>query len=160
MTNPQTYTLEDAQLHFAKSLNRTVWELLERPWRSRAEDEMMVHAAHASCYHWLQIGTGLQHQRGEWLIAHVYTELGIVDAALRHAARCLEITKEFPDQMRDFDRAYGYEAVARANALAGNQKGAQEYLRLAEEAAQAIRNSDDRKNFFGDFNGGNWYGLR
>ena len=82
----KTYTLEEAHQHFAKTLNGTVWELLQKPERSKLEDELMIDAAHASCYHWLQAGTGLHHQRAEWLIAHVYTELGLSDPALRHAA--------------------------------------------------------------------------
>jgi tetratricopeptide (TPR) repeat protein len=160
MNGAKTYTLEEAHQYFAKMLNGQVWELLQKTDRSKAEDELMVDAAHASGYHWLIAGTGLHHQRAEWLIAHVYIELSLTDSALRHAAQCLELTHEFTDLMQDFDRAYAYEGVARANTLAGNRDEALKYIQLAEESGQAIRNDEDRSIFLGDFNGGNWHGLR
>ncbi len=160
MDEPQKYSLEEAQLQFAKKVNGEVWELLQKSNRTKGEDERMVHAAHASRYHWLNAGTGLHHQRAEWLIAHVYTELGMADSALRHAARCLELTNEYPDLVKDFDRAYADEGLARANALAGKRDEALKYLRLAQQAGQAINNDEDKSIFFGDFNGGNWYGVR
>ncbi len=160
MEDAKRFTLEEAEQHFAKTLNSKVWDLLQKPDRSKAEDELMVYSAHTSCYHWLYTGTGLHHQRGEWLIAHVYTVLGITDAALRHAARCLELTNEFSKLMEDFDWAYCYECVARANALAGNRDLAIKYNELAQKSGQAIINKEDQNLFLGDFNGGNWHGIR
>ena len=160
MSKVKTYTLEEAQQHFAKMLNGKVWELLQKTDRLKPEDELMVYAAHASCYHWLNAGTGLHHQRSEWLIAHVYTELGFADSALRHASRCLELSNENADSMKDFDWAYAYESIARANALAGNRVEALKYIQLAQESGQAIGNDDDKSIFLGDFSGGNWHGLR
>jgi tetratricopeptide (TPR) repeat protein len=160
MNDEKTYTLEEAAQHFAKMLNNKVWELLQKTDRSKSENELMIHAAHASCYHWLNAGTGLHHQRGEWLIAHIYTELGFADSALRHASRCLELTNEFAESIKDFDWAYAYEGVARANALAGNRDEALKYIQLAQESGQAISGEEDKSVFTGDFNAGNWHGLR
>jgi hypothetical protein len=160
MTEPETYSLEEAHRHFARTLNGQVWGLLQQSERSRSEDEQMVYAAHASAYHWLQVGTGLHHQRAEWLIAHVYTVLGLAGAALRHATRCLGLAGEFADLMQDFDWAYAYEGLARAHALAGNRKEAREYIQLAEESGEAISNQQDKAIFLADFGGGDWHGLR
>jgi tetratricopeptide (TPR) repeat protein len=160
MDEVKTYTIDEAQLYFAKKLNGKVWELLQKKGRSRAEDEEMVYAAYASCYHWLNAGTGLHHQRGEWLIAHVYTVLGMSEQALRHATRCLELSDEYSDEMKDFDRAYAYEAMGRANALAGNRDEARQYIQCADELGRAIKNDEDKSIFLGDFNGGDWHGLR
>jgi len=160
MDETKTYTVKEAHLHFAKSLNGRVWALLGKRDRTPDENETMLYAAHASCYHWLQVGTGVNHQRGEWLIARVYTVLGIADAAVRHATRCLELTHAFPDLMEDFDWAFAYEGVARANALAGNQATAREYIQRAEQSGHAIKDAEDKKIFFDDFNGGNWYNAK
>ena len=43
-----------------------VWTLLEKPTRTAAEDEEMVHAAHASRHHWAQVGIPANVARGEW----------------------------------------------------------------------------------------------
>ena len=160
MEESKSFSIEEAQLHFAKSLNGQVWDLLQKADRLPSEDELMVHAAHASCYHWLKVGTGLHHQRGEWLIAHVYTELGMAESALWHAQRCLELTNEFSDLMEDFDRAYAYEGMARAYALKKDSEEALKYMGLAKKAGEVIANAEDKSIFMGDFNGGNWYSLK
>ncbi len=160
MSDEKRFTEAEAQRHFAVKCNNQVWELLEKPDRTRQDNELMAYAAHASCYHWLQAGTGLHHQRGEWMIARVYTVLGNAPAALRHAARCLELTQEHADLMADFDVAFAYEGVARANAVAGNQDEALHYAQLAEKAGQAILDEEDRQIFLDDFYGGNWNGVK
>ena len=57
--------LTEAQLHFAKTLNGEVWDLLQKPQRTSADDELMLETAYASAYHWRQVGTGLHRQRAE-----------------------------------------------------------------------------------------------
>jgi hypothetical protein len=153
------YTLEETHLVFAKQLNGAVWDLLDKPDRSAAEDELMLHAAHASCYHWLQAGTPLHHQRGEWLIARTYAVLGRGTEALRHAQRCMEITLEHPDLMEDFDTPFAYECMARAHAVLGNHAEALDYFRLAESGGERIADAEDRKIFFESLRGGEWHGV-
>jgi hypothetical protein len=94
------------------------------------------------------------------MIARVYSELGLAEAALRHANRCRELTQEHAGLMEDFDRAYALEAMARANAVAGNRGEALEFLQLAETAGQAIADDQGKDFFLGDLNGGDWHGLR
>lgn len=160
MSEEKTYTEQEAHRHFATSANGKIWGLLDKADRSQAEDELMLNAAYASCYHWLQVGTDLHHQRAEWMIARVYAELGVGEGALFHARRCHELTEQHADLMEDFDRAYAFEAMARANAVAGNRADAQEYLKLAEEASQAIADAESKKFFVGDLNSGDWHGIR
>jgi hypothetical protein len=160
VSEEKTYTEQEAHRHFAARLNGEVWTLLGKPDRSQAEDELMIHTAHASCCHWLKVGTGVHHQRAEWMIARVYSELELGEAALRHAHRCQELTQEHADLMEDFDRAYAQEALARAHAVAGNRAEALEHLQLAEEAGQAIADEESQKLFVGDLDGGDWHGLR
>ena len=58
MSEEKTYTESEAQRFFAVRYNGTTWDLLEKPDRTKADDELMVHTAHASCCHWLAAGTG------------------------------------------------------------------------------------------------------
>jgi len=62
--------------------------------------------------------------------------------------------------MQDFDRAYASEIVARANALAGKREIALDYYQRAAQAGEAISNIEDKSIFMGDFNSGNWYGIK
>jgi hypothetical protein len=93
------------------------------------------------------------------MIVRVYTVLGDAAAALQHAQRCLELSEAHRGLMEDFDIAFAYEAMARANALAGNRAVARQYLEMAQNAGNAIANPEDKSIFQGDLQGGEWYGL-
>jgi tetratricopeptide (TPR) repeat protein len=160
MSEEKTYTAAEAHRHFAIQFNGETWGLLNRTERSKEDNDRMVLAAYASLRHWLEAGTGVHQQRGEWLIARVYSVLGVAESALYHATRCLELTERRATEMEDFDRAYAYEAMARANAVAGNRDEALKYIELAEKAGEAIADAQNKEIFDGDFNGGQWYGLR
>jgi hypothetical protein len=160
MSEEKRYTEAEAQRYFAIEFNGQTWNLLEKTDRSAEEDALMVHSAHASHRHWVEAGTGVHQQRGEWLIARAYAVLGLGEAALRHANRCLELTKVHSDLMADFDWAFAYEGVARASAIAGQKAKALEYIEMAAEAGQAIADEQNREIFVADFDGGDWAGLR
>ena len=160
MTAEDTYNEAEAHRALAIQYHSQTWDLLDKEDRSPEDDELMIHTAHTSCRHWLEVGTGLHHQRGEWLISRVYGVVGLAGAALRHAKRCAELTETHSDLMEDFDRAFAQECLARAHALAGNRDDALRYMKLAEEAGEAIADKGSRDYFFSDLNGGEWNGLR
>ncbi len=159
MSDEKKYTLEEAHLEFARKVNGRVWELLERKNRTKSEAEEMLHAAHASLFHWLHAGTGLHHQRGEWMISRVHAVLGNGQEALRHAERCAELTEEHADLMEDFDKAFSLESLARAHAVLGDREKATQHMELAKQAGDAIADEEDRNIFIQDFNGGDWHGM-
>ena len=160
MSEEKTFTEREAHLHFAKQFNVKIWELLEKPERTPEENELLVDYAHASLAHWRAAGTGVHLQRGAWMLARVNTVLGNPEMAQKYAQRCLDLTEQHKNLLSDFDFAFAYESMARAQALAGNQAEAQIYLAKADEAGKAIKDEEDRQIFIDDFNGGNWYGVR
>lgn len=155
----QKFELEDAHLKFARELNEEAWNLLEKNGRTTAEDARMLCAAYAACYHWLQAGTPVQQQRSEWLAARVQTELKNTEMALYHAQRCLELTACYQDQMADFDLPFAYECMARANALAGKKAEAFMFIEKAIQVGELIRDYEDAKIFYDEFQGGSWFGV-
>ena len=154
------FTEAEAHRHFAIKLNRMTWDLLEKADRTQAEDELMLYSAIASCRHWLDAGTAVHHQRGEWLIARVYSVLGLGEGAVRHAQRCLKLTEEHAEAMADFDWAYAYEALARAHAITGSGREAQRFIRLAENAGDNISDKESKTIFMADLSSGEWVGLQ
>jgi hypothetical protein len=160
MDEAKTYTVDEAHKYFAQSVNGRVWELLQKSKRSQSENDEMLHAAHACAYHWRFAGTAVHQQRGEWLISRVHIVLGHAGEALRHAERCFELTKSNKDLMEDFDIAYAFEGLARAHAMIGEQRMAEEFFELARQSGNAIMNDEDRSIFMGDFDGGEWYGMK
>jgi hypothetical protein len=99
MDTPEKYTLDEAHLKFAKQTNGKVWSLLAKPNRSADESTEMIEAAYTSLYHWRFVGTAMNLQRGEWLIARVYTVLGQAESALRYAQHCFYLTNAHREQM-------------------------------------------------------------
>jgi len=118
------------------------WELLDKPQRTLEEDDTMVHAAHASRFHWGKAGTALNLARGEWQISRVYAVLGRPEAARFHGQRCLELCQE--NGIGDFDLAFAYEALARAASVAGNAAEKTKNLAMAQDALQHIADPVDR----------------
>lgn len=160
MSEERTYTETEAHRRFAIMFNGMTWELLDKGGRTQEDDERMLYSAVASCRHWLEVGTAVHHQRGEWLISRVYSVLGLGESAVRHAVRCLELTEKNAEEMADFDWAYAYEALARAHAMAGNVGEAQRFIELAERAGEGISDEESKGVFLADFGGGEWSGLR
>ena len=148
MTEEKKYTAQEWHKKSAIDLFNRVWSLLDKEDRTQQEDDQMVHAAHASRYHWGEIGTPVEVERGEWQISRVYSVLDRPHAALYHARRCLEICRE--NEIGDFDIAFAYEAMARAFAVAGHQAECQRYVALAKVAGERIEAKDDRDYFFNE----------
>ena len=132
----------------AVDLFNRVWQLLERPQRTAAETDEMIHAAHASRYHWSQVGTAVNLARGEWQCSRVYAVLGRAEPALWHAQRCLELVEGAPEA-EDWDLPFAYEALARAHGQAGEPEDAARYRRLAQETGEAIADAEDRDLLLG-----------
>ncbi len=132
---------------FAIEFNNASWDQLESAGSlTPQQSEQLVHRAHAACYHWLQVGTPLNHLRAECLLATVYASLGYAESAQRHANRCLELSQEFDSDQTAFDRATALGCVALAHACAAESDEAQRYHELALEAAAEL-SPEDRSVF-------------
>ena len=160
MGEDKKYTLDEAQLVFAKSSFNSIWPLLDKPDRTLDEDRDMLLAAFTSLYHWRVVGTAVQEQRGSWMIARVNQVLGRAEDALEWALRCYEITEANPAEMKDFDLAYAEEGLARAYALSGDDDKAQKHKQKAVELGDKIKDPEDKEIYLGDLQGGNWYNLQ
>jgi len=132
-----------ARRQLAVDLFNHVWTLLEVPARTVDEDDEMVHAAHASRYHWGEDGEAAQRARGEWQCARVYSVLGRPEPALHHARRCLDLCQA--NGLGDWDLAAAWEAVARASLVAGDHDGLERGLDHARTALADIMDAEDRR---------------
>jgi len=141
-------TEQDYHRKFAVQTFNRVWELLDKPNRTPDELDEMLHAAHASRYHWGVVGAPVNLARGEWQVSRVYAVLNRAEAALHHARRCLELCEA--NGIGDFDLAYAYEAMARALAIAGPSDEAAQYIALGKAAGEQIAEAEDKELFFGD----------
>ena len=136
-------TVRKSDQEFAVALFNHTWDLIEKADRSPVETDEMIHAAHASRYHWGEAGEGLHWQRGEWLISRVYAIINHPEACLYHAQRCMALTHEHA--IGGFDHAFAHEALARAYALLGDQEKMQMHLEQGRQAAEKVADEGDRQ---------------
>jgi tetratricopeptide (TPR) repeat protein len=133
----------------AVELFNRAWELLALPERTAEQDDELVHAAHASRFHWIAAGTAINAARGEWQCSRVYASLGRAEPALHHARRCLALAEAAPDA-EDWDVPFAYEALARAHAVAGHAEEASRRLAQAREALPLLADPEDREQLAND----------
>jgi len=140
---PGSGSVTDERLLAAQLFNET-WRLMDQQDRTTDDDDRMIHAAHASRYHWGQVpeATPAHLARGEWQISRVYTVLGRAEPALHHARRVLDICER--GGIGDWDLAFAFEALARAHAVAGDPAQARRYTDQALAAVRDITDEEDR----------------
>lgn len=129
----------------AVELFNETWQRLGQPDRSAADDAALIHTAHASCRHWLEVGTAANRARGEWQVARVHSELGDADAALRHARLALELVEAGGDGFEDWDLASALEGLARATLVAGDRESAVALARRSRQALAGVADPEDRE---------------
>jgi uncharacterized protein YndB with AHSA1/START domain len=111
----------------------------------------------ASAWHWRQIGAPENLVRADWMCSHAYAVLGHGALATMFADSTLRICDD--NGIGDFDRAYAYEAGARAAAASGDLDVARRLRLLAREAGDAIADAEDKAIFDGDLVAAPWYGA-
>lgn len=136
----------DQEGTLAAALFHDAWMLLNAPNRTPDEDAFLLHTAHASLYHWTNVGTVIHQIRGEWQISRAYADIGRAEPALWHATRALRLAKA--DDVGDWDLAFCFEALARAHAIAGDLARARSYViraravRIDQEQDRAVVEAD------------------
>jgi hypothetical protein len=131
----------------ARLFNR-VWELLDQDDRTEDVSEEMLHCAHASRYHWGQVGEPVNWARGEWQCSRVYAVLGRAEPALHHARRCLQLAQQH--DLGPFDIGTAHEAVARAARVADLADHAALHAQLALAAAEELTDPEERQVLLAD----------
>lgn len=130
----------------AVALFNDTWRLMRQDDRSAADDDRMLHAAHASRHHWGEVGTPANLARGEWQCSRVYAVLGRAEPCLHHARRVLSLCEEHG--LADWDLGFGHEAVARGLAIAGDAAAAR--MEIQRALAVPIAEDDDRELLLAD----------
>lgn len=153
------FDLQRAHRWFGVECNNNAWDLLEKPNRTSGENEQLIHLAHAACLHWKEVGTPVNHQRAQILLANVYARLGEAHAAMRHAKRTLELMETNGDEQTIFDRATSYACAARAYACNGDKVRARELKQTAIEYADQMTDPEEKEVFDKMCKSDDWYGV-
>ena len=147
MTAP-TLDLPLAHRHFAARCFNAAWDLIDKTDRTPDEDDRMIHVAHASVWHWMQREdcTPVKLSIGYWQLSRVYALARRPQEARHYAERCLAVSPA--DQ--PFYVGYAYEALARAERLAGNAEAAARHLAAASTQASAVQDEAEKQALAAD----------
>ena len=116
------------------------------PDRTPEQDAELIHAAHASRYHWGEIAdTPARLWRGEWMCSRVYAVLGRAEPALWHARRALTLVEAGGLAVEAWDHPAVHEAMARASFVAGDADEGAVWKAKAAALAAALADADDRE---------------
>jgi hypothetical protein len=111
---------------------------------------MMLHLSLASLWHWTQredcASTNLS--VGYWQASRVYALLRQADNARRYGKLCLEASRG--DDVLPYYRGAAYEALARAEMVAGDQNEMEKYLIQAHQIAASLSDPEEKKMLLND----------
>lgn len=134
----------ETQRRVAVRLYNRTWDLLDLgDERTDEQTHEMVDAAHASNWHWAQIGGLEQAVVGEWMISRVHASAGHGEAAVRHAQRAFTLLHS-GDGLPDWLEASVQEGLARAHVADGDRDAAEFAAHAAQDALARITEDEDR----------------
>jgi hypothetical protein len=133
---------------FAIECNNRAWRLSEAKSRTPAEDQEMLHAAHAAALHWGQVGTALHQARATMLLAHVHALLGDGAAAMRYADESFAYVMEHESPA--WEVAFAHAVLANA-AAAGKRELHSKHYERAQTLGEALPDAEDRSIFRATF---------
>jgi len=138
-----------AHRHFSASLFNQTWDLLDLKERSSAQEELMLLKAMASYYHWTQRPdvTPEKNSIACWQISRVYSVLENGLEAQRWARRSIDEAQEAADP---FFLGYGFEALARAAGLIGDESLRASALEVARELSKEVPDTGSREALLAD----------
>ncbi len=102
----------------------------------------MLSAAHASAWHWAQIGSELNRMRATMLLAEVHTLLGLAPSALAYAEEMREYFLRVGAE--EWETAFVHVIHAHAAAIAGQREAHVSSYAQAVAALAAIPDDEER----------------
>lgn len=151
MTNDNLDRTEAHRVFSVECFN-ACWSLIDQVDRTEEEDEQMLLLAMASLWHWTQRedATDVNLSVGYWQVSRVHALRRQGDEARRYGQLALEAAQR--GEADAFTLGYAYEALARAEALAGDRDAREANLEKAKEMADLVTDEESRSWLLDDLN--------
>lgn len=130
---------------FAVECNNEAWRLTELPSRTPEETESMLHNAHASAYHWAQVGTEANTVKGWALLAQAHALAGNGRLASHYAQQNLDAVTS--QASADLEIAFAYIIMANTAHASGDLEEHANYYAKAEASGNVIVDPEDKAIF-------------
>jgi len=109
----------------------------------------MLHAAHASAWHWTRVGTALNEARANMLLGMAHALASEGPLGLRYAMSAFNYFNEH--EAPDWEQAFAHATLAAAARAAGDAALHREHYAEASRLADAIASPEDRAVFMRSF---------
>jgi hypothetical protein len=150
MIKKADFDVSMAHKYFSAECFNRAWDYIDKPVRTRNEDDRMLYLSLASLWHWTQRQdcTPTNLSIGYWQVSRVFALLRQADNARHYGKLCLvEAQKE---DVLPFYLGYAYEALARAEMVAGNMNAMEKYLIQAHQVADSLPDPEAKKQLLSD----------
>jgi hypothetical protein len=150
MADKPDFDLQAAHRFFAADCFNRAWNLIDKPDRTPDEDQQMIQLSIASVWHWTQRDdcTPTNLSVGYWQVSRIYAILGRAGNARRYGQLCLGASQA--EGVLPFYLGYAYEALARAESVAGNVQRRDAHLASAREVAGRLPDPEARQALLAD----------
>jgi hypothetical protein len=144
MADQPSFDLAAAHRYFSAYCFNQAWELIEKPTRTAQEDAEMLRLSMASMWHWKQRpDCNDEHLSiGYWQTSRIFTLLKQANLARRFGQMSLDTAQN--GSLRPFLVAYAYEALARAEAIAGEKPRKDMYLAEARRLMEKVDDPEEK----------------
>ncbi len=150
MSTPPQFDLQAAHKYFSVECFNRAWDYIDRPPRKKTEQDKMLQLSLASLWHWTQREdcTPTNLSIGYWQVSRVYALLRQAEPARQYGEYCLEAAKS--EGVLPFYLAYAYEAMARAEMVAGKEDEMEKHLIQAHQLAAGLPDPQAKKQLLRD----------
>jgi len=142
--------IQAAHKYFSAECFNRAWDLIDKPRRSKADEDNMLQLSLASLWHWTQRQdvTHTNFSIAYWQVSRVLALMRQVENARHYGELCLQASKE--EGVEAFYLGYAYEALARVEMVAGNEDEMEKYLIQAHQVASGLTDQDEKKRLLRD----------
>ena len=134
---------------FAIECNNRAWRLAEAATRTAAENDEMLHAAHAAALHLGNVGTELHQARAAMLLGHVHALLGHGDDAMSYAGKAFSYVTSRDSPA--WEVAFAHAVLANAAAAARKRDLHAKHHAMAKALGAALPDEEERAIFEATF---------
>lgn len=139
------FDLRSAHRHFAVTCFNETWKYIKKKRRSEEDNRAMLYNAMTSLWHWRQRkdATSTNFCISYWQVSRVFALLGDADNARLYGNLSLKASKG--KGVEAVFAGFAYEAIARAESVAGNAPKRNAHLAKARKIAEKVTDAEDRE---------------
>ncbi len=150
MAKQPDFDLHAAHKYFAAECFNRAWDFIDKTDRNSQEADRMLQLSLASLWHWTQREdcTPTTLSIGYWQVSRVFSLLRQAENARHYGELCLKEAQK--EGVLPFYTGYAYEALARAELVAGKQSEMNAFLTQSNQVASTLTDPEEKDQMLKD----------